>query len=123
MILITFGNHRDRIWQARSFTYKRLTGDVMRTFPNDTEIISIIKHGGAINALMIDQMAPRLALRVTKALRRVSKDILEQNAHLLRQQPKDAEDMDVFYLGEISKLLALIEVELPRLESAVQNTN
>ena len=112
MAVIGFSDRPEEIWCVAGWAFRQVLDDVISQYPEDAEMADAFDQSKTYSGLSIDLLEPKLAARVTNAIRQVATGILSGAIRSgLHDQPYgDARTIEQYREG----LQQLLET-LPRL--------
>ena len=112
MAVIGFSDKPEEIWCVAGWAFRQVLDDVMSQYPGDNEMADEFAVSKTYSGLSVDLLDPKLAARVTNAIRQVAHGIVSGTIRSgLHDQPYgDAQTVEQ-YRGGLKELLKVVPEE------------
>jgi hypothetical protein len=109
MAVIGFSDKPEEIWCVAGWAFRQVLDDVISQYPDDSEMADAFAQSKTYSGLSVDLLEPKLAARVTTAIRQVATGILSGAIRSgIHDQPYgDAETVEQYREG-LQQLLEAI---------------
>lgn len=110
MVIIKLTNDVD--WFRANWIYRQLVEDTMEKYPHDEELKQLLKMGGAIGTLFVNELHEPVHSRILKALKTVAEGTIAGDIRGWDLKGAGDESGRRMYIEALTELLSLIDRRL-----------